>query len=309
MNRIQLYTIALFAVSCQCVDLTQQSEQLPTIDNLIHKLNNPSQNHVMVAAHRGDWRDYADNSIEGIESCIRMGVDIVEVDVAMTQDGHLILMHDKTVNRTTNGKGKVKDLTLEQIRSLYLKNGLGRASEIFRVPTLGEALDVTKDRILVNLDKSDSYFDHIYLMLKERDMLNQVIIKSDKPYDELIAQYGNIMDEMLFSPVFKTEVVEQSNDMQYFTSAPQNVPAFEVTDFIVEPYDRITDIYKYINKRGAHMWINTLWSSLGGGYTDDKALTDPDGNWGYWIGRGATIIQTDRPQMLIDYLRSKNLRN
>ncbi|WP_145996423.1 glycerophosphodiester phosphodiesterase family protein, partial [Dysgonomonas massiliensis] len=94
---------------------------------------------VFVASHRGDWRNYADNSIEGIESCIQMGVDIVEIDVSRTKDGHLILMHDKTVDRTTNGKGKVEDLTLAEIRELKLRNGLGRPGE-FKVPTLEEAM-------------------------------------------------------------------------------------------------------------------------------------------------------------------------
>lgn len=304
-----ILTALLLSMSCNSVESQTTQNGKTKIDDLVYKLNNPSKNHVMVASHRGDWRNYADNSIEGIESCIRMGVDIVEVDVAMTKDGYLILMHDKTVDRTTNGKGKVQDLTLAEIKSLYLKNGLGHASEIFKVPTLEEALDATKDRILINLDKSDAYFDHIYLLLKERNMLNQAMIKSDKSYEELVAKYGKIMDEMQFSPVYKTEEVSEDDDMQYITSAPNNIPAFEVTDFLVEPYDRITNIYNYINERDTHMWINTLWSALGGGYTDDKSLTDPDGNWGYWISRGATIIQTDRPQLLINYLESKNLRN
>lgn len=280
-----------------------------TIETLQERYHNPSKKYVMVAAHRGDWRNYADNSIEGIESCIAMGVDIVEVDLSRTKDGHLILMHDKTVDRTTNGKGEVKDLTLAEIRKLYLKNGLGRASEIFKVPTLEEALDVTKDRILVNLDKSDKYFDQVYEILVEKEMLDQVFIKSDKEYDDLLEKYGDCLNEMMFIPVMKLENQDEEDDKEYISEYNANVKSFEVTDFLVEPVDRVTKIYNHLQDRRSHLWINTLWSTLGGGYTDDKALTDPDGNWGYWIKRGATILQTDRPAEMLEYLRAKNLHD
>lgn len=68
-------------------------------------LKDPSSNKVLVASHRGDWRNYPENSIPAIESVIRMGVDIMELDVKMTSDSVLVLSHDKTVDRCTNGKG------------------------------------------------------------------------------------------------------------------------------------------------------------------------------------------------------------
>jgi glycerophosphoryl diester phosphodiesterase len=72
---------------------------------------------VPVASYRGDWRNYADNSIEGIESCIRMGVDIVEIDVAKTKDGQLILMHDWKIGLTC------KTLCLEQYSRINRQTG------------------------------------------------------------------------------------------------------------------------------------------------------------------------------------------
>ena len=55
-----------------------------------------------------------------------MGVDAVEIDIAETKDGHLIVMHDKTLDRTTNGNGVVKKRSLEELKQLVLKDGLGR---------------------------------------------------------------------------------------------------------------------------------------------------------------------------------------
>ena len=64
-------------------------------------------------------------SLQGIQNCIDMGVDMVEIDLKKTKDGHLVLIHDRTVDRTMNGKGKVEDYTLAELKAMQLKNGVG----------------------------------------------------------------------------------------------------------------------------------------------------------------------------------------
>lgn len=71
-----------------------------------------------------------------------------------------------------------------------------------------------------------------------------------------------------------------------------------------EQMDRV----KTIAREGRHLWINSLWDSLNLGHSDDKAVNDPEGNWGWILEKGATIIQTDRPAYLIKYLESKGCR-
>ena len=90
---------------------------------------------VIVVAHRGDWRNFPENSLEAIDNAIKMGVDIVELDVKKTKDGELILMHDRTLDRTTTGKGKVEDHTLAEIKDLRLRNGC-HIKTIYNVRTL-----------------------------------------------------------------------------------------------------------------------------------------------------------------------------
>lgn len=85
------------------------------------KITNPDNKEITVVAHRADWRYAPENSLAAIESSIRLGADVVELDVQKTKDGQLILMHDKTLDRTTTGKGKVAEWTLDSIRTLYLK--------------------------------------------------------------------------------------------------------------------------------------------------------------------------------------------
>ena len=82
----------------------------------------------MVVSHRGDWRNAPENSLQAIQNCIDMGVDMVEVDLKKTKDGHLIVMHDQTIDRTTTGKGKPENYTLEELRRFRLKNGLASSS-------------------------------------------------------------------------------------------------------------------------------------------------------------------------------------
>ena len=76
-------------------------------------------------AHRGDWRNFPENSLEGIESAIQMGVDVVELDVQRTSDGTFILMHDAKLDRTTTGRGKISEVDWEYVSGLNLRNGCG----------------------------------------------------------------------------------------------------------------------------------------------------------------------------------------
>ena len=78
--------------------------QTERIMYLKEKLETPNDNHVMVVAHRGDWRNAPENSLQAIQYCIDMGVDMVEIDVRKTKDGHIVLMHDGSIDRTTNGR-------------------------------------------------------------------------------------------------------------------------------------------------------------------------------------------------------------
>ena len=109
----------------------------------------------MVAAHRGCWKNAPENSVQAIRDCIALGIDIVEIDVRRSRDGHLVVIHDVRVDRTTNGTGKVSDLTLGDLRALRLRTGKGGHDATLtdeRIPTLAEAIAAAKGAILVNID-------------------------------------------------------------------------------------------------------------------------------------------------------------
>ena len=89
------------------------------VEKLIRELNNPKSKKVFVVAHRGDWRNAPENSLQAFQNCIDMGVDMIELDLHMSKDSVLFLMHDNTVDRTTNGRGKVSDLTSDELKKKY----------------------------------------------------------------------------------------------------------------------------------------------------------------------------------------------
>ena len=81
------------------------------------QIHDPNSKYVVVACHRGDWRNYPENSIPAIESIIRMGADIMELDLKLTKNSVLVLSHDKTIDRCTNGTGEVSGYTLEELKA------------------------------------------------------------------------------------------------------------------------------------------------------------------------------------------------
>lgn len=270
---------------------------------LVQILNSSSDDYVLVASHRGDWRNAPENSIQAIKNCISMGVDIVEIDIKMTKDSILVLMHDRTLDRTTSGTGNILEWTFDSLKTINLRNGLRRVTR-HQIPTLEEAMIVSKGKILINLDKAADYMDLVYEILVKTGTVDQVILKGGKNLDQVKEQYGSLLDKIIYMPV----VTENHPQLEGFIDdflKKQKPVAFEV---IYRSDDSpMFPMIKKIKSEGSRVWVNTLWESLCGKHDDDRAVDDPEGTWGWVIGRGANIIQTDRPQLLIDYLNSKGL--
>jgi glycerophosphoryl diester phosphodiesterase len=122
--------------------------------------------------HRGARAYEPENTLRSFRKAIELGVDAVELDVRQTKDLELVVMHDPTVDKTTNGKGSVKDLTLQQIKKLD-------AAKKEKIPTLDEALDFIdkKVKILIEL-KEMGYEDKVVEAIRERGLEKNVIVVS-----------------------------------------------------------------------------------------------------------------------------------
>jgi glycerophosphoryl diester phosphodiesterase len=231
---------------------------------------------------------------------------MVELDVQRTKDGQFILMHDSKLDRTTTGKGKIGEFTLEEIKELNLRNGCAIKTKE-KVPTLEEALLLTKDRVLVNLDKADRYFDEIYPLLEKTGTTKQIIMKGSKGAGEVTLKFGAYLKNVTYMPIVhldRDSAVVQIDSLLTII----NPPAFEllfVSDTCQMPF-HIKDVLK----GRSLIWYNTLWDTMAGGHDDDMSLDNPDSGYGYLINTlGARMLQTDRPAYLIEYLKKIGMRN
>ena len=278
-------------------------------DKIVAALHDASTRYVVVVAHRGDWRNYPENSIPAIESVIRMGVDVMELDVKMTRDSVLVLSHDWTLDRTTTGSGNISDYTYEQLLAFDLKRGHGIAIPGLKIPTLRQALEVCKDRIVVNVDQGFDYYDQVFAITEELGMTDQVLIKNGQPLDKVQQRMSRYAHKMMYMPVVS---VAGGSDMTTFNSYlanPEAVPiAFELCFDTLD--DNVKNTARRVLDAGSKVWVNTIWGSLCGDHDDDRAYDslDPDKVYGPILDLGTSIIQTDRPEFLIKYLEKKGRR-
>ena len=273
-------------------------------DKLLKNLHDNESKYIFVIAHRGDWRNAPENSLQSIEKAIAMKVDMIELDIQPTKDGNFICMHDETLDRTSTGKGPIKDYTTEELKKFVLRSGNGIKTRQ-PIPTLKEALNVCKGRILVNIDKGGTYIKEIMPIIQECGMEKQVIIKGYYPVEKVKKEYGS-NESMLYMPIVNLWDKEAVATIQTFIKNFTPI-AYELC--FKDDANPNLKIIDEIAKSGSRVWMNTLWDSLCGGHDDENALLESkDKHWGWILEHKATMIQTDRPQELIKYLEDKGLR-
>lgn len=281
-----------------CVTITMMGQQ--RVDKLVRELNNPKSKKVLVVAHRGDWRNAPENSLQAFQNCIDMGVDMIELDLHMSKDSVLFLMHDETVNRTTNGRGKVSDLTAAELKKLRLRAGHGIVTS-HEIPTFEEALNLCKGKILINVDKGYEYFKEAYQLMEKTGTTNQVVIKSGKTIDKVQRENGDVIRKVIYMPIINLNSASAEKEI----NACAAVKPVAIECCFGNADENVQRLLKLVKQNGSKVWINSLWPSLNGGHDDDRAVeqNEPDESWGWILDQGAVLIQTDRPAQLIRYLK------
>ena len=287
------------------------------------KLASADRDYVFVAMHRGDWRNFPENSKDAILSCIALGADIVELDVRMTKEGRFVLMHDNKIDRTTTGKGLVSQLTVPQLKKFKMKfNGKATKSEIL---TLEEALELTRGKILFNVDKFTEHPHEILDALAAAGALKEVIVKSlHSPEDakKLFGEYWAKVEsgEILYMPVVQycwgRHEKARKDFPLWLATEPRANSMYEMC------FDNMKDtavLKELLAAPGKpRIWINTMWDSLAAGHGEyhsalgagfPAGALDPENTWGWAVGAGATMLQTDCGAELILWLERKGLHS
>jgi len=273
--------------------------QLPAqIASIKNRFYNPSPDHVMVVSHRGDWRYAPENSLAAVQRCIDLGVDVVEIDVRLTKDGHLVAMHDLTVDRTTNGKGNLSDMTLEEVKKLRLKNACGVKGSHHQVPTLEEIMILAKGE--------GETVREAYHVLKKTVTVDHGIFKGNDPVNVMRQKYGNLMDSIVYMPKVWYNLPDIPGYIRDYNKDLKPI-AYEL--IFDSETSKVFHAIKDLNDRKVTVLAIALWDELCAGHTDELALLEgPDAAWGWLINNGANAIMTDSPEELIKYLIKRGLR-
>lgn len=139
-------------------------------------------------AHRGISARYPENTLAAFIGAIDVGAHMIELDVCLSKDRHLVVIHDETVDRTTNGTGPVKTLTLAQLRKLDAGSWFDPRFHAERLPTLAQVLDTVKGRLMVNIEIKPEAFEEkgpadaverqVLDLVREKNMLEDVLVSS-----------------------------------------------------------------------------------------------------------------------------------
>ncbi len=141
----------------------------------------------IILAHRGDLAHAPENTLPSFQQAIQKGADGVELDAKLTVDGHVIVIHDTTVDRTTDGKGRVASFTLEDIRKLDAGSWFNEKFRGTKVPLLEEVFETVGKDKLINIELTnyasprDGLVDKVCELIKRHNNQKQIIFSSFFP--------------------------------------------------------------------------------------------------------------------------------
>lgn len=333
---VRLIGLRAAAATAAIIVPTMVSAQDARIEEIRERLTNANQwrDHVMVVAHRGGGLQagkmlFPENSIAAVVDAIALGAEMVELDVQKSKDGVYVVLHDTWLDRTTTCKGQLIEKTLAELKACRLVvEGTGQATAE-TVPTLGEMFAVTRDRIYVNIDNklSISELPGMAAVARRSGVADQVVIKQNLWNAAKVTEAENVLhtvgDGVMFMPIIADDAVTDPAFLETVTAAfSSNAVELITWHAAGEPMTSnggplFGARARAVAARGDwHLWVNTYAivnkaaGMLSGGRGDQLATYAglPGEAFGFWVDRGATIIQTDEPRAAIEWLAANGYR-
>lgn len=259
-----------------------------------------SKKNIFVAAHRGDSEKYPENTMAAFKAALDYGVDQIETDVRCTKDGVLVLIHDKTVDRTTDGSGLVADKTYEEL--LKLEAGTIKGVTGHKIPTLKELLELVKDHPTVTLDielkvypeenqKDIAYevCDRVIEMIEDYGFGERTILNSfsSKLHEYIFEKYKGKYKQHVFFPY--TRNISPSIDPYSY--------AYCACMFREEENEIIASkqAFEQMELKGVQPWV--------GASVKDEHSVD------IAIKRGAVLITCNNPDDILKILKDKGFHS
>lgn len=234
---------------------------------------------IKVVAHRGANRWAPENTIAAFLKAAEMGADYAEMDVRQTKDGEFVIMHDSDVKRTTNGSGKVSDMTLAEIQKLDAGSWFGEEFTGEKVPTLREVLRAIDGKILPDLDFKSGSAEDLIALLKEENYLDRGTVTLYTGNWELAKQVQELSEgKIMVRPSPK-------GDLEYLLQY-MNPPIVNLSMRAFSP-----KVVKTIQQRGGKAFVNCLF------------MADKEKNIRKAIKAGVDFIQIDSLDVLVALLK------
>jgi glycerophosphoryl diester phosphodiesterase len=254
------------------------------------QVSNPlpkAEHRFIIVAHRGDHTNAPENTLAAFENAIQDGADYIEIDLRTTLDSQLVIMHDVSVDRMTEGKGFVKDMALETIRKLKVKDKVHPAWGEFEIPLFKEVLRLSKGKINIYLDFKNADPAAAYKEILEYGMEKHVVV--------YINEEQQLYGWRRAAPAMPLMVSLPDNVKDTFTMKSfLNKMQVEILDGDNEQYTN--EMVTFAGKMG-HLVLPDIQGS-----NESGAL------WEGAIQKGIRALQTDHPKELIKYLIANRLR-
>lgn len=238
----------------------------------------------ILIAHRGEHRRHPENTLSAIQGAIDAGADYVEMDVRRSRDGVHLLMHDATLDRTTDGKGRVADMDWSELSRRTVRTSGSTNGPTDRIPRLEEALKATRGRIRIYLDFKAGDVAQVARMLREEGVADAVVVY-DRPER---------------TPVWR----ENLPGVEFILSAPDKA---ETDPGVLEAF-----VKRYRPKaldNAANPGFTAACRKLGVENWPDAQRETEDASW--WtdvLATGVTGFQTDHPAEAAEWLRKTGNR-
>lgn len=251
-----------------------------------------SSKNIFVAAHRGWSTVYPENSMLAFRKAVELGVDQIEMDIRVTKDNELVVFHDETVDRVSNGTGKVRDLTLAELKELDIGIKKGEEFAGTRIPTFVEFLeymkslpDMTIDFELKEYPKEGweevaySVCDRILALIAEYDLEERCVINtfSQKLHDYIVNKYGRKYRHHVFYP-YRCMVDQTDSDLYDYA-------------YCACVFDQDKARFDEMRARGVQPWV--------GASVKDAETVD----WAIEVG--AELITCNNPDVVLELLRQR----
>jgi glycerophosphoryl diester phosphodiesterase len=270
--------------------------------NPAHKLRDTSR--VLVIAHRGCVGEAPEVSVASIHACADKGIDGIELDIRKSKDGALVSIHDATLDRTTNGTGRVADFTSEELRKLRLRRGNGGPSVVVTdepLPTLEEMLLAAKQHgLIVHLDIKAATHAEVAELVRKVGMQGQTTAwvtgspDDSRQPDAGVADALAIVPRIQDCPADAPATCRPSDLGQLMGFAKYNPAGYFLWYRSTPEYFAAFNAAK--RPEGTRLTTETLWE------IDSLPLAQRHAEYRRLLDAGATLFLTDKPSDMVDFL-------